>query len=629
MKAEALLSRASRADARGDRTRAAREPLPLHRLREGHRRRSSSSRGTVRRRAAARDRAGRVGAGAPATRVRGARARRPRVRRRPGRDGMLHGALRFSDHPRAARACGIDASRALAASRASWRSSRRPTCRASGPSGLDRRATGRSLVAVGEDDRATSVTSSPPSRRRRGTRRARGRRPHRGRVRGARRRSRPVRRPRAGRPAPPGGNLLATSVVHRGDVDAALAAPPTSSGATFQTQRIEHAFLEPESCARGAGAGSAACTSSRRGRASGTTGARSRAYLGLPEERVRVTQVAAGGALRRRRRTSACRRTRRSSRCVTGRPVRLTLARAESLRFHPKRHPMWRRLHRRLRRRGPSRRRPGPHRRRHRRLRERRREGARARGRARLRRRTRSRTSTSRRRAVYTNNPPVRRDARLRRQPDELRDRRRARPARRAGGDRRLGDPLAQRARRPATGSGPARCSGPGVGLKKTLLAVRDAYRGARYAGHRLRGQEHGHRERRWSSTAGRSCAPEADGTRDALPLLDRDGPGRAHGLRADRVRGARPRPGRSACSSTPSATSTPARRRRRARPSSAGNAVIDAAREAEGRRSSRPAADRARRAGVPRRVRRATGRRSNDADEPVTHLAYAGGPRS
>ena len=37
---------------------------------------------------------------------------------------------------------------------------------------------------------------------------------------------------------------------------------------------------------------------------------------------------------------------------------------------------------------------------------------------------------------------------------------------------------------------------GPGVGLRKTLLAVRDDYKAARLRRHRLRGQEHRHRQR-------------------------------------------------------------------------------------------------------------------------------------
>src|SRR5207253_7641033 len=42
------------------------------------------------------------------------------------------------------------------------------------------------------------------------------------------------------------GNVLSHSVYARGDVDAALAASAHVAHEVFQTQRIEHAFLEPE-----------------------------------------------------------------------------------------------------------------------------------------------------------------------------------------------------------------------------------------------------------------------------------------------------------------------------------------------------------------------------------------------
>ena len=44
------------------------------------------------------------------------------------------------------------------------------------------------------------------------------------------------------------GNLLEVCAFERGDVDGALAAARHVVEATFVTQRIEHAFLEPEAC---------------------------------------------------------------------------------------------------------------------------------------------------------------------------------------------------------------------------------------------------------------------------------------------------------------------------------------------------------------------------------------------
>ena len=166
--------------------------------------------------------------------------------------------------------------------------------------------------------------------------------------------------------------------------------------------------------------------------------------------------------------------------------------------------------------------------------------------------------------------PALRRDARLRRQPVQLRDRGRARPARRAGRDRRLGDPLAQRARGRATASAPGQKLGPGVGLKKTLLAVRDAYRDARYAGIACGVKNTGIGN--GMTEYGRAVLRVGGGRDgDALPLLDGDGPGRPHGPAADRLRGARPAaragPGRGRHRAR---ARDRARRPRRARPCSA-----------------------------------------------------------
>jgi len=137
----------------------------------------------------------------------------------------------------------------------------------------------------------------------------------------------------------PGGNVLSVSRVRRGDVDAALAASTHVATETFRTQFIEHAFLEPESAfvvpepdgllrvySQGQGV-----WDDRRQIAG---------LLGVPEERVRVTQTTTGGAFGAKEDLNvqghAALLVQR-----TGRPVRLTLSRKESLRFHAKRHPMW------------------------------------------------------------------------------------------------------------------------------------------------------------------------------------------------------------------------------------------------------------------------------------------------
>jgi len=133
--------------------------------------------------------------------------------------------------------------------------------------------------------------------------------------------------------------VLSKSVVKRGDVDEALAASAHVVSKVYRTQFIEHAFLEPESAlavpepegtmhvySQGQGV-----WDDRRQIAS---------YLGVPEIGVRVTQVSAGGAFGAKEDLNvqghaALLATR------TGRPVRITLTRTESLNFHAKRHAMW------------------------------------------------------------------------------------------------------------------------------------------------------------------------------------------------------------------------------------------------------------------------------------------------
>ena len=138
-----------------------------------------------------------------------------------------------------------------------------------------------------------------------------------------------------------GGNLLSRSVVRRGDVEAALAGAAHVVTETFRTGRIEHAFLEPEACLAVPGDGAAprlhlfspgqGAWDDRRQVAS---------LLGLAPAEVRVTQVSTGGGFGGKEDLSVQGQAALLA-WRTGRPVMLALSRRESLRFHPKRHPFW------------------------------------------------------------------------------------------------------------------------------------------------------------------------------------------------------------------------------------------------------------------------------------------------
>ena len=91
------------------------------------------------------------------------------------------------------------------------------------------------------------------------------------------------------------GNVLSRTVIRRGDVDAALASSAHVLTETFTTQRIEHAFLEPEA-APCAARSTRACGCSRRAKAPGRTAVSLASLLGVAPGAVRVTQVPTGGA---------------------------------------------------------------------------------------------------------------------------------------------------------------------------------------------------------------------------------------------------------------------------------------------------------------------------------------------
>lgn len=139
----------------------------------------------------------------------------------------------------------------------------------------------------------------------------------------------------------PAGNLLSASVVRRGDVDAALATAAHVATDTFRTQRIEHAFLEPEAALAVPGDERAVPAMHLYSQGQGAWDDRRQvaSLLGLPEASVRVTQVPAGGAFGGKEDLSVQGHAALLA-WLSGRPVQVALSRAESLRMHPKRHPM-------------------------------------------------------------------------------------------------------------------------------------------------------------------------------------------------------------------------------------------------------------------------------------------------
>ena len=134
------------------------------------------------------------------------------------------------------------------------------------------------------------------------------------------------------------GNVLSLSQVKRGDVDGALSGAAHVLTETFQTQWIEHAFLEPES-ALAYPDGDGGLHFYTQGQGIWSDRRQVASLLGLPEDKVRATLVSNGGAFGAKEDLNVQGHAALLA-WHTGRPVKLTLSRAESLRFHVKRHPL-------------------------------------------------------------------------------------------------------------------------------------------------------------------------------------------------------------------------------------------------------------------------------------------------
>jgi len=133
------------------------------------------------------------------------------------------------------------------------------------------------------------------------------------------------------------GNVLSVSAYARGDVEEALARSAHVVDQVFQTQRVEHAFLEPESTL-------AVPTDDGLHVYSGGQGVwddrdQIARVLGVDPERITVELVSNGGAFGGKEDLSNQAQTALAA-WLIGQPVRCTLSREESLLLHSKRHPI-------------------------------------------------------------------------------------------------------------------------------------------------------------------------------------------------------------------------------------------------------------------------------------------------
>jgi aldehyde oxidoreductase len=134
------------------------------------------------------------------------------------------------------------------------------------------------------------------------------------------------------------GNVLSVSEIKRSNVDAALASAAHVVSETFQTQFIEHAFLEPESSLAYSTDGSGVHFYSQ-DQDIWSVSRQVASLLGLSQDKVLATLVSSGGAFGAKEDLGIQRHAALLG-GRTDRPVKLTLSPAESLRFHVKRHPL-------------------------------------------------------------------------------------------------------------------------------------------------------------------------------------------------------------------------------------------------------------------------------------------------
>jgi len=124
-----------------------------------------------------------------------------------------------------------------------------------------------------------------------------------------------------------------------GDAEGAIASSAYVSSGKYETQRIEHGFLEKEAAvARPDGEGGLELYSQSQGVYEDRR--QVSMILGLPEEKVRVILVPNGGGFGGKEDLSVQGHAALFA-FLLQRPVKLTLSRGESIRLHPKRHPVF------------------------------------------------------------------------------------------------------------------------------------------------------------------------------------------------------------------------------------------------------------------------------------------------
>lgn len=134
------------------------------------------------------------------------------------------------------------------------------------------------------------------------------------------------------------GNILSKSMTSRGDLDVAMKEAKYTSHGIYQTQMIEHGFMEPEACIAYPKDGGVEVLSQGQGVFEDRK--QIAKALGLAESDVRVLLVANGGGFGGKEDLTVQGHAALAA-YLMGEPVKVRLTRDESIVMHPKRHPIW------------------------------------------------------------------------------------------------------------------------------------------------------------------------------------------------------------------------------------------------------------------------------------------------
>lgn len=135
-----------------------------------------------------------------------------------------------------------------------------------------------------------------------------------------------------------GGNILSKSITRRGDIDRAMVEAKYTAHGVFETQMIEHGFMEPEACIAYPKADGVEVLSQGQGVFEDRK--QIAKLLDLPEAAVHVILVPNGGGFGGKEDLSVQGHAALAA-WLMGEAVKVRLTRDESILMHPKRHPIW------------------------------------------------------------------------------------------------------------------------------------------------------------------------------------------------------------------------------------------------------------------------------------------------